>query len=232
MNTNNSNINIPKNRGNGNGISSLIFYFFVIIIVLLIVLLLVFLIQYLKVPCEGDRVNFLDYLLGLDVYANPCLPCDKPIEKEECPDGLCDMEIVHIPRNIYTYPQAKHKCELSGGTLATKQQMIDAYNKGGSWQNYGWSADMNAYYLVQPCDFVKMRKRGIKIAPPGVAGGRFRPGIRFGINCYMRKPEGAVKETKLCKDELDICARNPKACEPIGSDNISPFNPKQWSECN
>jgi len=58
------------------------------------------------------------------------------------------------------------------------------------------------------------------------------PVVRFGINCYMRKPEGAVKETKLCKDELDICARNPKACEPIGSDNISPFNPKQWSECN
>ncbi len=41
MNTNNS-INVPKNSGNGNGISSLIFYFFVIIIVLLIVLLLEF----------------------------------------------------------------------------------------------------------------------------------------------------------------------------------------------
>ena len=232
MNSNKVN-NFVKNNSSSTG-GSLLFYFVFLIIVLLIILLLVFLIQYLRVPCEGDRVNFLDYLLGLDVYATPCLPCDKPeVEKEECPNGICEREVVHIPKNIYTYPEAKYKCEVSGGQLATKQQLIDAYNKGGSWQNYGWSADMNAYYLVQPCDFVRMRKQGIKIAPPGVAGGRFRPGIRFGVNCYMKKPEGAVKEKKICEDAVpDLCSRNPKACEPIGSDNISPFNPSKWSQCN
>lgn len=223
---NNSELKVQNKSG------SLFWYFIFLIIGLLLVLLLVFLIQYLKAPCDkAGKMNFLDYLLGLDVVASPCNPCDEPeVVQETCPEGVCDMEVVHVPDQRYTFPEAKYKCELSGGTLATKQQLIDAYNKGASWSNYGWSTKSNAYYPIQPCDFIKLRKKGIKIGPPGVNGGKFLPKLKFGINCYMKKPEGVIKEEKKCREKYPTaCERNPLACKPI--DNVSPFNPTQWSQC-
>ena len=40
-----------------------------------------------------------------------------------------DREVFNISNQIYTYKQAKCKCETYGAQLATKDQIIDAYNK-------------------------------------------------------------------------------------------------------
>jgi hypothetical protein len=65
--------------------------------------------------------------------------------------GLSD-EVFQISNQMYSYDEAKCKCEAYGGRLATKPELTDAYNKGAHWCNYGWIDGGEAYYPVQQCE--------------------------------------------------------------------------------
>ncbi len=65
--------------------------------------------------------------------------------------GLSD-EVFQISNQLYSYEQAKCKCEAYGGRLATKSELTAAYNRGAHWCNYGWIDGGEAYYPVQQCE--------------------------------------------------------------------------------
>lgn len=61
-------------------------------------------------------------------------------------------EVFQISNQLYSYDQAKCKCEAYGGRLASKAELTDAYNRGAHWCNYGWVDGGEAYYPVQQCE--------------------------------------------------------------------------------
>jgi len=199
-----------------------------------IVILLIFLIQYVRMACPDNpgKKTFVDYLLGFDFTDSPCNPTipEKVYEERE---KKKEKEVFHISDQIYTYPEAKEKCNAYGAKLATHQQLVDSYNNGAEWTSYGWSDGQRAFYPIQPCSFVELRRKGMMVGPPGVNGGKFQEYLRFGANCYGIKPEGhvSVQKDPYCNGETDVCRNNPEACQVSDSDTLDPFiRDKVWSK--
>jgi hypothetical protein len=214
---------------------SLVVYIILMLLAGFIILLLVFLVKYLRTTCgPSGKMDYWSYLKGLDINDNPCnIPLPEQVFEER--EVKCEKEVFHISDQIYTYPESIEKCRAyDGAELATYDQLVKYYNDGGSFLNYGWSEGQNAYYPIQPCDYVKLRRQGINIGPPGVNGGKFPTHIRFGVNCFGVKPKGHIVKMKepICDEygKSELCQRNPDACKILKSDKIDPFIPdKQWS---
>jgi hypothetical protein len=226
----NSGSNIHKNVRTGGSSWSILPWVLLLLLAGFTIMLLVFLIQYLRVDCPSPgKREFWKYLRSMDLK-NPCRE-PEPVKEFEEREKEDEEEVWHIDDQIYTYDEAKQKCKAYGSRLATKQELIKAYNNGAQWKNYGWSEGKEAYYPIQPCEYVKLRRQGEQVGPPGVNGGSFEPYIRFGANCYGVKPPGEIVNPKSNQCPYpEVCQRNPDACKPLKSDNISPFFPgKAWS---
>lgn len=73
-------------------------------------------------------------------------------------DGALKDEVFQISNQMYSYDEAKCKCEAYGSRLATKAELTDAYNRGAHWCNYGWVDSGEAYYPVQQCELDRKAK--------------------------------------------------------------------------
>jgi Extracellular link domain len=229
--------------------------FFKYMILLVLFGLLIFLgyvyYTYLQAECVKKK-DFLTYLFQMD-WNRPCSISEETIlvpaietEKKPAPvpvnqslamdsltykvDEILDRnEVFHISDQVYTFEEAKCKCNSYGATLATEEQLNEAYNKGAHWCSYGWSAGQKALYPIQQCIW---KEEGVKCGKPGINGGYFPNGnLRFGINCYGKKPKGTVLKPKdTCDSDQDAnqCAK-PKV-QKQGGDSIAPFKPTQWSQ--
>ena len=62
-----------------------------------------------------------------------------------------EKEVFNISKQNLTYDQAVEKCKAYGSKIATKEQLIQAYNKGAHWCDYGWVEGHKAFYPVQKC---------------------------------------------------------------------------------
>ena len=151
---------------------------------------------------------------------------------------LKEKEVFNIGNQDLTYEDAKCKCAAYGARLATKKEIIEAYNKGAEWCTYGWSEGQTAYYPTQKCTWDKLqegpKRDRNKCGNPGVNGGYFAsPDIKFGANCYGIKPEGevAIPKKPFCK-EKPFCKRaiNKNVSSKLETDDITGFNSEKWSE--
>lgn len=148
-------------------------------------------------------------------------------------------QVFNIADQIYTYDQAKCKCAAYGSELASYKQIVDAYNNGAEWCSYGWSKGQRAYYPTQKCTWNKLQKnkrKRFKCGLPGVNGGYFPPNMKFGVNCYGKRPKGKVIKEKapICNDVKEpkgFCelSKNTRAANKLDFDTILPFNEDNWS---
>lgn len=207
---------------------------FLVFISILLFVLLYILIKYYATTCYSKK-ELKDYLI--DFTFEPCLEKYKPASLKERV-YLDEDEVFHIGNQTYTYEQAKCKCKSYNAELATKNQLINSYNKGADWCSYGWSANQEAYYPTQKCTFDKLQRgpmnQRFKCGYPGVNGGRFNKNIRFGVNCYGIKPAGSVVKEKEPHCKTDFCSRknNYKASHKLENDHIQSFNQDKWSKYN
>ena len=163
--------------------------------------------------------------------------------KTECPTNTdaSDGEVFNIPKNIYTYTQAKDVCGSLNARLATYNEVESAYNEGGSWCSYGWSDDQMALFPTQKDVYNKL-----KLIPghqhdcgrPGVNGGYIdNKNFKFGVNCYGKKPHWTEKD----KDFMDNYSYSPSMTDASYNDIsnndtdcvsnilIAPFNKSKWN---
>lgn len=140
-------------------------------------------------------------------------------------------QVFHIANQDYSYEQAKCKCASYNAKLANYSQIVDAYNKGAEWCSYGWTEGQAAYYPTQKCNWLKKTDEEKKACgKPGINGGFFGdPNLKFGVNCYGKKPQG--KMVKMIEKECDYCEvqQNYSASHRLDTDEIVPFNDKQWA---
>lgn len=151
-------------------------------------------------------------------------------------------QVFHIPDNVYTYDDAQAICKAYNSRLATYDEIADSYAKGGEWCSYGWSKDQLALFPTQSETYNKLQTiKGHEhdCGRPGINGGFIdNPNVRFGVNCYGKKPD-------ITQEELNAMENDPiypKSMEDIKEEKlvqhwktkipeimISPFNKEVWS---
>ena len=152
-------------------------------------------------------------------------------------------QVFNIRDNAYTYEDAQMICQAFDAKLATYQQVEDAYNNGGEWCNYGWSADQLALFPTQQSTYNKLQQttdHKHDCGRPGVNGGYIaNPNVRFGVNCYGKKPTMTNADEELM-EQVTPYPQTPQEQqmeetvnmwkENIDDILVSPFNYTKWSE--
>jgi len=210
-------------------------YFLLGLLMFLLLISLILAVYYVLTDCQ-EKKSFYDFIWN---PSNPCIRDGISITTSDAnrtPGLNVDLrlpslnQVFHIANQDYTYDQAKCKCGIYGARLATQAEITEAYNQGADWCSYGWSAGQQAFY---PTQAETARRRGGECGKAGVNGGFFaNPSLKFGVNCYGIKPEGEVVRPK--NRDQPFCARenNFQAAHKLDTDQISPFNPSQWSANN
>jgi hypothetical protein len=143
-----------------------------VIIVVFIVYLIYYIYKYYSISC-GEKIPLYQYLTNFGNESFCILPQMQSIndmqnnllsEENEINHLLNNQhqnmsdEVFQISNQLYTYDEAKCKCESYGGRLATKAELTQAYNNGAHWCNYGWVEGAEAYYPVQQCELDRKAK--------------------------------------------------------------------------
>jgi len=171
-------------------------------------------------------------------HANSYIPTASSSMNKILPGGK--TEVFNVSSNKYTYYDAEPLCKALGAELATYDQMKDALSKGADWCNYGWVKGQLAVYPTSDATYAKIQagppdQLG-SCGQPGMNGGYFdNPELRFGVNCYGKKPP------KTANDEVIGAQGAPPSPETIAfdkkvnqfkqdADNVAilPFNSNSW----
>ena len=155
-------------------------------------------------------------------------------------------EVFNISNNLYTYDDAQSICTSYGARLATYDEIESAYNKGAEWCSYGWSDGQMIYFPTQKSTWNKLQKtkdHKNDCGRPGVNGGYIQnPYVRFGVNCYGKKPKAsdkdldrmnAMKNYTYPKSQQDLLLEGKVNFWKDNADillNINSFNQDKWSQ--
>jgi len=211
-------------------------------------------------------VDFFKYILGIsisDLFSGKRLwdkVPEKPLKMVDNSNNRIDNsnnvvktsipvqtnEVFNIANNLYTYDDAQSICTSYGAKLATYDQIEDAYNHGADWCNYGWSDKQMIFFPTQKSTWNKLQ--GTKThkndcGRPGINGGYIaNPYMKFGVNCFGKKPKAKESDLAAMKAKPDIVV--PKTKEELAletkvkfwKDNsdkllkINSYNADKWSE--
>lgn len=137
-------------------------------------------------------------------------------------------EVFNVSNNLYTYDDAKAVCTAYGSRLATYNEIEEAYNNGAEWCNYGWSDGQMAFFPTQKTTWTELQKNPKaknNCGRPGVNGGYMEnPYIKFGVNCYGKKPKPSDRDLQSMEANKNIIF--PKTEE----DNVMDRKVKFWKE--
>jgi len=182
--------------------------------------------------------NFFKHVLKINI--SDSFP-KKDEKKTDCKTDADGGEVFNISNNVYSYEEARQMCSSFGARLANYDEVEKAYTSGGEWCNYGWSEGQMILYPTQKDTWSvlqRYKKRANDCGRPGINGGYIvNPNVRFGANCYGKKPTAS---------ELDIQRMNAaKTLDSIPTSddekaldekvrqwkniNVSPFNKNKWS---
>ena len=150
-------------------------------------------------------------------------------------------QVFNIPGNYYNYNDAKSLCNAYGSRLANYSEVENAYNNGAEWCNYGWSDDQMALFPTQAETYKNLQKipgHEHDCGRPGINGGYIsNPKVRFGVNCYGKKPkmtdiEEQLMETStpypLTEDDILMEKKTEMLKKKLPEILVSPFNYNNW----
>ena len=149
---------------------------------------------------------------------------------------LVGSEVFHVADKSFTYDEAEAVCAAYDATLATLEQVIEAYNSGAEWCNYGWSAGGMALYPTQKATWDALQRevdpaKKTACGRPGVNGGYFDPMLKFGVNCFGFKPKGDFKPPAPLPgvDRTAFDAMVKKFKDMLKAMTVVPFSRQDWS---
>jgi hypothetical protein len=158
-------------------------------------------------------------------------------KKKKCDDDE-DGEVFHIPGNIYSYTDAKDLCSSLNSRLATYEEVETAYKNGGNWCSYGWSDEQMALFPIQTSVYNELKTvpgHERDCGRPGVNGGYIsNANVKFGVNCYGKKPYITEKDKTFMEKYSFSPAFSDENLEKkenkIKDLLIAPFNKQKWNE--
>lgn len=141
--------------------------------------------------------DILKYILTLS-FINDDINSKMPVVKKKNENP----QVFHIDNQVFTYNNAKKLCKNTfNAEIATENNMNEAYNQGANWCSAGWIDGQSIMHPIQPDYFKSISKKQQndctgKGGKPGLQGGKFyNPNMKFGVNCYGKKPK--VNNSKL-----------------------------------
>jgi hypothetical protein len=182
----------------------------------------------------------------------PAVKCEA--DKSEPTDP--DAEVFNVSNNLYTYDDAQAICKSYDAKMATYDQVEQAYNNGAEWCNYGWSDGQMALFPTQKNTWKELQSRdvgecneskkvGNNCGRPGINGGYIaNPYVRFGVNCFGKKPKPNEKELKqMTANETQIYPMTPNEkklekkvdfWKKNGNKylELNSYNTKKWTQKN
>jgi len=199
-------------------------------------------------------VSFFKYVLGVSIIDDIStwvsnwwngLPQTSPTPTVDISNNdVQKSEVFNVSNNLYTYDDAKSICSSYGAQLANYDQIETAYQQGGEWCNYGWSDGQMIFFPTQKSTWQKLQqddKTKNNCGRPGINGGYIaNPYVKFGVNCYGKKPKPTDKNLAMMKAQAIV----PKNTNDVALDkkvkfwkenadkilNINSFNNNKWSE--
>jgi len=197
-----------------------------------------------------DFFKYVLYIPLIDIITNlyntntPTIEI-KEVNREQKPT-VDDQtkEVFNISNNLYTYDDAQAVCSAYGAELATYDQIEQAYNDGAEWCNYGWSDNKMIFFPKQKSTWDKLQKskeHKNDCGRPGVNGGYIaNPYLKFGINCYGKKPKATEDDLARMQSIQDYVV--PKSQQDVELDKkvkywkdnadkllkINSFNSNSW----
>ena len=228
---------------------------------LLIIVLIVDVFKYLF------GVSFDEIFDKIKAYFRGETKIEEEEDKREEEDKKCDTkdtevvvdpeaEVFNVSNNLYTYDDAKAICKSYDADLATYEQVESAYNNGAEWCNYGWSDGQMALFPTQKDTWDKLqkldegvcdssKKKGNNCGRPGVNGGYIgNPYVKFGVNCYGKKPAASEQDLKLMETkQTQVYPKTPQEKKlekkvDYWKNNrdkylqLNSYNTKKWTEKN
>ena len=178
------------------------------------------------------------YLPADTLFVTKTTPPPAPPSSSSSGYGLVGMEVFHINDASFTYDDAQAGCAAFGGSLATLEQVNEAYNDGAEWCGYGWSAGGLALFPTQRGTWEALQQ---EVSPAkrtacgrvGVNGGYFDPASKFGLNCYGYKPAATKKMSFPApppgSDSTAFDAAVNRFQGMLSSFTVSPYSRQQWS---
>jgi hypothetical protein len=154
-------------------------------------------------------------------------------------------EVFHVSNNLYSYDDAQAICTSYGARIATYDEVENAYKNGAEWCGYGWSDGQMALFPTQKTTWDKLQKTDNhknNCGRPGVNGGYIHnPYVKFGANCYGKKPVAYTADINRMNAQKNILY--PKSKKDVVSDMkteywknnanklvVNGFNNDKWSE--
>ena len=213
------------------------------IAILLFVVILIF--DFFKYILKIDLLQLLND--SLNNFIKKMEP-PKPTPATTTPSNIIEQgnEVFNIRNNLYTYDEAQSVCSMYGAKLADYDQIEEAYNDGGEWCNYGWSEGQLALFPTQKETWNKLQKTDRAknaCGRPGINGGFIKnKHVRFGVNCYGKKPKpndnekrmmNANIEDKIPESDKDKALRTKTEIWKKYADKflvLNSFNKKEWSD--
>jgi hypothetical protein len=195
-------------------------------------------------------VNFFKYVLGISItdMFDRVWGKDLPIKASDLSGNKLptknDKQVFNVSNNLYTYDDAQAVCKAYGADLASYDQIEKAYNDGAEWCNYGWSEGQMIYFPTQKATWQNLQKdpkRKNNCGRPGINGGYMaNPYIKFGVNCFGKKPDPSADDLARMKTSQTT----PKTPEDLALEakvdfwknnadkmlQLSSFNKNKWSE--
>jgi len=151
-------------------------------------------------------------------------------------------EVFNVSSNDYNYYDAEPLCKALGAELATYDQVKNAWENGADWCNYGWVKGQVAVYPTQKSTWEKVQTgpedERDACGTPGVNGGYFdNPEMRFGVNCYGKKPDQSSNDERVLMkngsipktaDALKVNKKIEEYKANASKLGILPFNNDKW----
>jgi hypothetical protein len=182
----------------------------------------------------------------INVINNPPPPSPPPPPQANLVEKVLPgrREVFNISQNSYTFYDAEPLCKSLGAEIATYDQLKKAYDDGGDWCNYGWSAGQMALYPTQNDTWQKLQAgpegQRMSCGKVGLNGGYFdNPELRFGVNCYGVKPVQKSHDSSIVSNNDNY----PESPETIEFDKkvakfssladtigVLPFKKGTWNE--
>ena len=144
-------------------------------------------------------------------------------------------QVFNIKSNVFEYKDAEKVCRKYNAELASVEQLIESFKQGAHWCNYGWSKDQLALFPIQKENWKKQKDNNEEVCgEPGINGGYFKDKkLKFGVNCYGKKPRPKYDEIIKDKDKHKDKDKNKNKIKikiDLNEIRISPFNKDKWSE--
>lgn len=195
---------------------------------LLVLTVLMFVLYYFGFISWNIQGNTLD----INLFEKPPAPASPTPQLSPKPTARPE-EVFYIANNMFTYDQAPAVCAAYGAKLATYDEVESAYNSGGEWCGYGWSAGGLALFPTQQSTWETLQgevseEKRKSCGRPGINGGYFDPAMKFGVNCYGVKPTKPAHQPQSATSKAFSRAVN-EFKDKLKTFIVAPFDKTQWS---